>query len=127
MELSIFAREDLNWKISLLEQKFSPEKPIPTTSIAESKRSGRQSEVGEEGESIGSSESEAESSNDDLDDFVIPDELLPTTEQERHELNLADSEEDGEDVTTSVASSSDEDEAAPKTSSVNLIKRPGMR
>lgn len=109
MELSIFAREDLTFKIRTLEQKTAPQKSPPDNAqlVAECKKSTGPSDDGEEGESIGS-ESEETSSGDDMDDFVVPDEALPTTEDERHELNLADSEdedgEDGEDATMSDAS-----------------------
>jgi len=107
MELSIFAREDLVFKIAILEQKTAPEKVAHTPSVAGSKKSTHVSDDGEEGESIGS-EGEEVSSDDDMDDFVVPDETLPTTEEERHELNLADSEnengEDEEDATMSDAS-----------------------
>ncbi|KAE9379004.1 hypothetical protein N431DRAFT_460313 [Stipitochalara longipes BDJ] len=104
MELSIFAREDLAFKIAILEQKTAPEKIPHSPSVAGSKKSTIPSDDGEEGESIGS-ESEEVSSDDDMDDFVIPDETFPTIEEERHELNLADSEdEDGEDVAMSDAS-----------------------
>jgi hypothetical protein len=107
MELSIFAREDLTFKIATLEQKTAPVKPSHTPSVAASKKSLGPSDDGEEGESIGS-ESEEVSSDDDMDDFVIPDEALPTLEEERHELNLADSEDEGEgDATMSDASMPD--------------------
>jgi hypothetical protein len=101
MEVSIFAREDLAFRIVTLEQKTAPEKPLHTPSVAGSKKSTGPSDDGEEGESIGS-ESEEVSSDDDMDDFVVPDDALPTIEEERHELNLADSEdEDGDDGTLS--------------------------
>jgi hypothetical protein len=107
MELSIFAREDLTFKIATLEQKTAPEKPSHTPSVAVPKKPMGPSDDGEEGESIGS-ESEEVSSDDDMDDFVIPDETLPTLEEERHELNLADSEDEGgEDATMSDASMPD--------------------
>lgn len=112
MELDIFSREDLNWRISLLEQKICPDKPLPTPSVAEFKKSHRSND-GEEGDSI-QSESEAISSDDGLDDFVVSDELLPTTEQEKHELDFADSEADVDaddgNATMSDISSSDESE-----------------
>jgi septum formation topological specificity factor MinE len=105
MEVSIFDREDLTFKIKTLELKTAPEKPAPVPSVTGKKGSTKQSTApssdGEEGESIGS-ESEEISSDDGMDDFVIPDEASPTVEEERHELNLADPEdEDGEDATMS--------------------------
>jgi hypothetical protein len=115
MELSVFAREDLAFKIATLEQKTAPEKPPHTPSIAGSKKSTGPSDDGEEGESIGS-ENEEVSSDEDMDDFIIPDEILPTAEEEQHELNLADSEdEDGEDAMMSDASLPDISANPPAT------------
>jgi hypothetical protein len=124
MEPSIFDREDLNFKIATLEQRTAPEKPAPTPSVTGSKKSTGPSDDGE-GESIGS-KSEEVSSDDDMDDFVIPDETLPTIEEERHELNLADSEdEDGEDATMSDASVLDTSIDLPTTATrpIRLKKR----
>ncbi len=105
MEPSIFDREDLTFKIKTLELKNAPEKPAPVPPVSAKKVDTKQStgpgSDGEEGESIGS-ESEEISSDDGMDDFVIPDEAFPTIEEERHTLNLADPEdEDGENVTMS--------------------------
>jgi hypothetical protein len=107
MEVSIFAREDLRFRIATLEQHTAPEKPSHAPPVAASKKSTDPSNDSEDGESIGS-ESENVSSDDGMGDFVIPGEDLPTIEEVRHELNLADSEdEDGEDATMSDASISD--------------------
>lgn len=94
MEVDVFTREELNWKIRVLEQVICPERPPPGASVASSKKSTILDD--EEGESI-DSEGEISSSDDGFDDFVIADELMPTTEQELHELNLADSEEGNDD------------------------------
>jgi hypothetical protein len=114
MELSIFEREDLTFKISTLEQQIAPKRPPRTPSVAGSKKSISRSDDGEEGESIGS-ESDEVSSDDDMGDFVIPDETHPTIEEEQHELNLADSEdEDDEDAMMSDASVPDISENPPE-------------
>jgi hypothetical protein len=107
MEVDIFTREDLTWNIALLEQKTSPAKALQVLSSTGSKKATVRSDDGEEGESI-ESDSEINSSDDGLEDFVVPDEILPTTEQEQFELNLADSEEeDDEDATMTEGSISD--------------------
>jgi hypothetical protein len=90
MEVDVFTREDLNYKIKILEQSFCPDKPQPISSTTDSRESAVQNQDSEEGESIGS-EGDVSSSDDSLEDFVVADEPLPTTEQELHELNLADS------------------------------------
>lgn len=93
-EVNIFVREELNWRIKLLEQNYCPEKPSPSD-VAQ-KKTMKLPHTEEEGESI-DSEDDASSSDDGLGDFLVEDELVPSTEQELHELNLADTEQDSDD------------------------------
>jgi hypothetical protein len=92
MEVDVFTREELNWKIRLLKQNVCPEKPLRTSLGTTPKKLNAPLDV-KQGESI-ESERDTSSSDDSLDDFVVADELLPTPEQEFHELDLADAEDE---------------------------------
>jgi SNF2 family DNA or RNA helicase len=69
MEQSVFDREDLLWQISVLEQKVAPPKPLPVSKV---KRAKVQKIDSEDGESI-NTDSETESSVDEMDDFIVSD------------------------------------------------------
>jgi len=69
MEQSVFDREDLLWQISVLEQKMAPPKPLPVSKV---KRAKVQKIDPEDGESI-DTDSEAENSVDEMDDFIVSD------------------------------------------------------
>ncbi|KAG9234270.1 hypothetical protein BJ875DRAFT_19621 [Amylocarpus encephaloides] len=87
MELDVFSREESKWTIALLVAKKSPER------LAIEKLSARKvieaNSHDEEGESL-RSETEQSSSDDDMDDFIAPED---SADEEEHELNLADSED----------------------------------
>jgi hypothetical protein len=109
MEQSIFDREDLIWRISILEQRSEPEKPLPLDTTHEGlKKPPRppRSLYDDDGESIGTS-SQTSSSNDGLDDFIVNDDI-DANSVENMELRHMDDEV--EDTTMAETNSSSESE-----------------
>ncbi|RKF64003.1 putative snf2 family helicase snf2 family helicase atpase [Erysiphe neolycopersici] len=125
MEASITSREELKWKINVLKQRTQPYKPPPASPKSKAKKAvTKKVTVTDdiEGESI--SNSELETSDDDVDDFddFIDDDETITTGSHLHELNFADSEND--DVILSDSSVPDESIFSPKTLSQNKRNPP---
>lgn len=105
LEVTVFNREELKWKISVLKQKKIPDRPPKIVSRSKVKKSSSLAIVDDDGESI--SASEMESSDDDrLDDFIVDDHNTSSENEELHELDLLGSEKD--DVSQSDSSSSDD-------------------
>ncbi len=95
MEIDVFAREDLSWKLSTLELKACPEKLLSQATLIPSRKvpSAKTDDI-EEGELIETDTEGFSFDDEELNDFIIPDEVADSVEVERHELNLADSERD---------------------------------
>ncbi|RDL40634.1 uncharacterized protein BP5553_00613 [Venustampulla echinocandica] len=100
MEQTISDREDLRWKITVLEKKRSPEKPPQLAPLSKPQKQKNQTK-NVEGESV-ESDTDTPSSDDGLDDFIVDED--PITSQEELELNLADTELAHGDSTLSDAS-----------------------
>jgi hypothetical protein len=122
LELNIFDRESSIWEMSIIESQTRPEKPSPKP--PSSKKSIVSTENGEEGESLGS-DTEASSSDDDMDDFIVDD--PPGTEDEI-ELNMADSEDEDEgNVITPFSSPSPSPSPSRNPSKGGLAKKRPIR
>ncbi|TAQ85177.1 hypothetical protein B7494_g6506 [Chlorociboria aeruginascens] len=93
MEVSIFDREDLKWELLVLRSKVAPEKPSPLPTPSE-KILPMYACDDEEGESLETDSSSVGTSEDELEDFIIPDNSTTTSDEQ--EINLADGEEDDE-------------------------------
>ena len=86
-----------------------------------SKKAIIQSNNSEEGKSI-ESNSEFNSSNNGWEDFVVPNEILPTTEQEQFKLNLASSKEENDKDATITNNNISNHLAKPSPALVTLSK-----
>ncbi|KAI1004453.1 hypothetical protein K3495_g3760 [Podosphaera aphanis] len=108
IEATVFNREDLNWRISVLKQKMPPEKPSEVTSTSRVKKPSLQVKGDDDGEPISSSEDKSSDCDDldDLDDFIVDDDCIASENEELHELDLVGSEKD--DITQSDSSASDD-------------------
>jgi hypothetical protein len=105
LEPTVFDREVASWKLAVLKRKTSPEKPSHASLIRPKKSTIRDDEQEGEGESLDSDSS----SDDELDDFIIDDDLMDLEEAVagEHELDLADGEGSEDDGTMSDGSLSE--------------------
>ena len=106
-EVSVTDRETYCWKVSVLQSNSEPPKPLPQQcprkGIAKHIQEPLQEPLQEGEEDVGSSSTEGESSDNDVDDFIVSED-----ESDEHEVSsdLADSENnidspdsrDGEEV-----------------------------
>jgi len=85
MEETVFEREDQKWRVSVLQSKSPPSKPPPRDTVRPTKAPRTHESLGDDEEILESSNDPVESSDDDLDGFIIEDDVheeLPGAEAE---------------------------------------------
>jgi len=85
MEETVFEREDQKWRVSVLQSRSPPSKPPPRDTVRPTKAPRTHESLGDDEEILESSNDPVESSDDDLDGFIIEDDVheeLPGAEAE---------------------------------------------
>ncbi|KAI9776473.1 MAG: hypothetical protein M1835_005510 [Candelina submexicana] len=120
LEQTVFNREELSWRISILRSKIEPPRPDAKAAKPKPAKLDTKTEV-EEGEPLESFSESEDSADDGLDDFIVDDELS----DEHHSLNaergLTDA--DDEDISMGITEVGSTDEEITTPSKRHAVRR----